>query len=192
MSEWHHCIVSYIDLIGIKDLLIARKSGAIDMMEGLHQVVHKQFSNSMHYHECAYSWNDSVILLAYLDKHPANYESIMKEVNQLKQDINTICNSYAICVKGMAIPAFLGFSGEVILGDGSNQPRHTYIRTSSMALANCFAIEEHLGKKHNKPWYVDSRIVRYIDTHQAYEKDKVAMLPDMTERTIHIYNGDLW
>ena len=156
MSDWRHCIVSYIDLIDMKRELYVQKHGGISMMKQLHQIVYREINSSMSHHEYAYSWNDSVIVLAYLNGQPGPFEPIMREVNELKKRINDFCRCYAISVKGMAIPEPIQFHSQEIPGSIVDNSRHVYIKASSMALANCFAIEAEFGRKYKKSWYVDS------------------------------------
>lgn len=191
MNDWKHCIVSYIDLIDVKKELDAQKHRGISMMKQLHQIVYEQVNSSMAHHAYAYSWNDSVILLAYLNGQPKPFEPIMREVNELKQRINDFCRCYSIDVKGMAIPEPIQFHNQVIPGSIVDQSRHVYIKASSMALANCFTIEAELGK-YKKSWYVDSWIAEEIDIDQRPLIRRITMLPTRRPRRVFMYDRNLW
>jgi len=191
MSSWKHCIISLIDLIGIKKKLFDKKSKGIRLMRQMHQIVHTQINNEMPYHDHAYLWNDSVLLLAYVDEKKTLYEPVMREVNKLKIEINRLSKSYVICVKGKAIPPPKISNSTPINGNITNQTKDTYLKASSMALANCFAIDKTL-KEHKKTWYIDSWIARHIKTSQKSVKDYVEMLPTNRKRYVHMYKNDLW
>ena len=192
MNDWPHCIVSYIDLIGIKRELQAQKNEVISIIKRLHQIVYDEVNGSMAHHEFAYSWNDSVVLLAYLNGQPKSFEPIMREVNELKQHINNLCRCYAISVKGMAIPEPIQFHSQLIPGSVVDNSKHIYIKASSMALANCFNIEEEFGRMYKKSWYVDSRIAKKIRIHQTPFIRRIRMLPTRQKRQVFMYDRDLW
>ena len=67
MSNWRTCIVTFIDVIGIKRLADDGTSRATDLMRKLHELTANRMNHSMDSHSHAYSWNDSVLLLGYLD-----------------------------------------------------------------------------------------------------------------------------
>ena len=194
MSDWKNSIVTYMDLIGIKDTADAGDSRATDLMRRMHSMVDGVMNNGMNNHDHCYIWNDSVLLLSHLDSpyRNAGETEVLKEADSLKKKIDNICNCYAISVKGQVFPEESFINDPVFNGQIAEQPRVVRLKASSYAMGNCFIIEERLGKKLKKPWYVDSRIARKLDTNQALTKHSVKMLPKNKAREIYVYEGYLW
>ena len=195
MSDWKNSIVTYIDLVGIKSAANYSDSRATDVMRKMHSLVDSNMSHDMSNHDHCYMWNDSILLLAYLDSPDRNNNNenlILREADQLKRKVDDICSSYAIAVKGQVFPDNTIISSPVFNGQIADQPRVIRLKTSSYAMGNCFIIEECLGKKLKKPWYIDSRISKRLDTTQSLSKHKVKMLPKNKEREIYVYEGYLW
>ena len=131
MSSWRNCIVTYIDLVGISEFASQRDKKASSLMRTMHRCVSStQFSK----HHRVYVWNDSVLLLAYLDKK-SDYNAILGEADNLTWHLDKIAKSYAISVKGRAFPVH-----------EKSQDRVTIIEASSWALSNCFEIEKAARK----------------------------------------------
>jgi hypothetical protein len=85
-------------------------------------------------------------------QNDGDYETLMQELNTLKPIVDSICPSYAICVKGQAIPEpACGYGTEA-----NGQPRFVFLKTSSYAFANCFEVEKELCKKEG----IEDRLVR--------------------------------
>ncbi len=183
-----------MDLIGIKDTADAGDSRATDLMRRMHSMVDGVMNNGMNNHDHCYIWNDSVLLLSHLDSpyRNAGETEVLKEADSLKKKIDNICNCYAISVKGQVFPEESFINDPVFNGQIAEQPRVVRLKASSYAMGNCFIIEERLGKKLKKPWYVDSRIARKLDTNQALTKHSVKMLPKNKAREIYVYEGYLW
>src|SRR3954454_14007831 len=84
------CIVTLIDLIGIKG--IAGSGMGSPMMMAMHQqVIAKVNSGDLPSHPYVYLWNDSILLLAYLDDvtpRKSLKNRILREANALKRDID--------------------------------------------------------------------------------------------------------
>lgn len=107
MSQWETCIVTYIDLIGIKAAAEEADSRGTDVMRRMHSLVEGRMSNSMPSYDCCYVWNDSVLLLSYLDSpyRKTDETEILREADSLKKEIDQQCTaSYAIAVKGQVFP----------------------------------------------------------------------------------------
>jgi hypothetical protein len=186
MNNWPDCVVSYFDLIGISKMITAEKSGASDLMRNFHVLVYKSINIDMPTHRHAYVWNDSAMFLAFPQNDRA-YETIMRELNAVKPQLDNICHSYAICVKGQAMPEpVCGYGAEA---DG--QSRFVFLRTSSYAFTNCFEVEEQL-KSLRMDWYVDSRIARKIPNFPKCDRHAVTMLPSGRKRNVHVLKGLIW
>jgi hypothetical protein len=100
--------VTLIDLIGTKDLAARGDRKASYAMRGMHMLVVKQMAMALPAHSRAYIWNDSVVLLAYLDDGP---DVILREVDMLKRQIDAFVKtcgckrgSFAIAVQGRVFP----------------------------------------------------------------------------------------
>lgn len=195
MSKWKNSIVSYIDLIGIQEMADQGGSAATDAMRKMHSLVEGIMNNEMKNHDHCYLWNDSVLLLSYLDspyRPNISENEILEEVDSLKKKIDSICQSYAIAVMGRIFPEEFPPQPAVFNGQIGEQPRTIKLKASSYAMGNCFKIEAQLGSELKKPWYIDSRIASKLDTKQDCEKHPVRMLPKREERDIHVYEGYLW
>lgn len=194
MSEWKRSIVSYIDLIGIQELLGQGSSLASDKMRKMHALVEGRMNNAMESHDHCYLWNDSVLLLSHIDSPYRSVadSQVLREVDELKKCIDKVCPSYAISVKGKVFPEEFPPSAAVFCGQITEQPRTIKLKASSYAMGNCFKIESKLGSKLKKPWYVDGRIATKLDTKQRFEKHSVTMLPKGKERDVYVYEGYLW
>ena len=189
MSNWPDCVVSYFDLIGIRKMITAANSKASDLMRNFHVLVYKSINTDMPAHHNVYAWNDSAMFLAFL-QNDGDYEIVMRELNALKPIVDSICPSYAICVKGQAIPEpACGYGTEA-----NGQPRFVFLKTSSYAFANCFEVEKELSrrKRLRMDWYVDSRIARKIPTFPKCDRHAVAMLPSGRKRSVHVLKGSIW
>jgi len=194
MSEWKKSIVTYIDLIGIKEAADEGGSRGTDLMRRMHSVVEGTMNHAMDNHDHCYIWNDSVLLLSNLESpyRQASENEILKEADSLKKKIDEICSCYAISVKGQVFPDEPFLSAPVFNGQIAEQPRVVRLKASSYAMGNCFIIEERLGKKLKKPWYIDSRIAKKLNTEQSLTKHKVKMLPNNKEHEIYVYESYLW
>ena len=191
MSKWRNSIITYIDLIDIKNIEIEGNIRATDIMRKMHTLVSENMTNGMLNHDHCYIWNDSILLLAYLDQG-TDENSIIKEADQLKRKIDKICSSYAISVKGQTFPDDLISQTTIINEQASSKHRVIKLKTSSYAMGNCYRIEERLGKRLKKPWYIDSRIGKKLNTNCKFSKHQVKMLPNDKERDIYIYDAYLW
>src|SRR4051812_28424366 len=128
-EEWRDCVVTLIDVIGVKKL--KQVGEASKLMLGIHALVvqHKPSLSSVVH---AYVWNDSALLLSYVNKQNASFETALREAETLKRRIDNIAPSYAISVKGKSFPSQLPNGSDCGV---------TVISASSWAMANCFEIE---------------------------------------------------
>lgn len=179
MSCWKNSIVTYMDLIGIKDIADDVDFRATDIMREMHNLVEKAMHDEMHNHDNCYVWNDSVLLLSIIDDHEKNRDvkCVMREADNLKKKIDGICNCYAISVKGQIFPDESMLNLPSFNRNVAGQPKFIRLKASSYAMGNCFLIEARLGKRLRKPWYIDSRIAKELDTVKKLTKHKVKMLP---------------
>jgi len=114
----------------------------------------------------------------------------MRELNALKPIIDTICPSYAICIKGQLIPEPV-----CAYDSGTNEDhRFIYVKASSYAFANCFEVEKELCKKKKlkMDWYVDSRVGEKIPAFAKCDRHSVAMLPSGRKRSVYVLKGLIW
>ena len=135
----------------------------------------------------AYAWNDSVLLLAYVDIDGSDYERVLRDADQLKRKIDAVENSFAAAVKGQAFPPPTN-------ANATRDSRFVFIEPSSYAFANCLRIPKHF-KQHSRlhDWYIDGRIVEHIDTLPDRVDDAmVNLLPAGKERLVYAYDGYLW
>jgi hypothetical protein len=81
-SEWRDCIVVLIDLIDVKK---SSQSGiASQIMLRFHDIVARNIT-SLASIAHAYAWNDSVLVLAYVDQSNASFEVAMRDADKLKR-----------------------------------------------------------------------------------------------------------
>lgn len=185
MSGWKDCVVSLIDLVGVKKMAWGRKGQASGAMQSMHAEVVAAMNAGLQLHSHAYVWNDSVLLLAFLDESHRP-EPILREVEGLKRRLEHLGKNYAIAIQGQVFP-------DLALNAPSKRPaRTTVIRASSFAMANCFHVEECIGRRLRKPWYVDSRLAGKILTTQTFVKKSIDLLPGPNTREIFVYDGYLW
>src|ERR1700694_1174488 len=129
MSGWKDCVVSLIDLVGVKKMASGRKGQASSAMQSMHTEVVVAMNGGLPLHAQAYVWNDSVLLLAFLDELHRP-EPILREVDGLKRKLEYLGMSYAISIQGQVFP-------DLALSTPPSRPaRTTVIRASSFAMAN--------------------------------------------------------
>ena len=185
---YKECIVSYIDLIDLKKT-INNPNHAVEIMGQVHQTVYSQISNDMPLHSYAYSWNDSVLLLAYINNRSSDFNGIIKEVVDLKRKIDQVRSCYTICMKGLVFPSPFQYAGAVYDSPQPEQPRHVFIKASSIAFANCIEIEKCLGK-FRKAWYIDESIAKELNSSNPCLHKKIKLLPNNEEKIIYMFDVD--
>jgi hypothetical protein len=132
-------------------------------------------------HEEVSFWQDSVLLLAFVDTTKASFRRAMRDVKVLKGVINALHPCHVVCVKGQSFPAPSN-------GGMNNKPRVIHLSASSLAFSNCFKVEDRL-KRRKADWYIDSRIVAKISPRKADAIKPVKLLPGNISRAIHIFHG---
>jgi hypothetical protein len=197
MAGWRECIVTLIDVVGVKKLAKRPDTRASDLMRAIHHLVLDEMTNGLPAHSTAYVWNDSVLLLAYLNSSAGAAEVILREADALKRQLDALARgshaqiSYAISVQGQVFPDPGGLEPRGVPTE--KEVRTVVIKASSYAMANCFLIEEHLGKNSRKPWYLDSRLAIGLKTDRGpILKQKLKLLPGGKERNVYAYAGYLW
>jgi hypothetical protein len=184
MKTWADCIVSLLDLVGIKKLVAEGGPKGSRAMLDFHRLLQVETSDGLRHHQHVYVWNDSALLLALIDNRHIHFEPIMKEVDDLKKQIDIRWPCYAISVKGKTFPTP---SAKNIDG------KFIFLRASSYAFANCFTIEKELGGKYRKPWYVDIRIAKHIRTsNRSNMRRMIKLMPYSRPRYIYMYDTYLW
>jgi hypothetical protein len=172
-----------MDLIGVKKRALDGDASASGLMRSFHRLVHRQMTAGLRSLDHAYVWNDSVILLAYLNEGSQRYQRVLRAADDLKRSVDIIARSYAIAVKGRAFrtKAF------------PENSRVTVIRASSYAMSNCFEIEAQAkAHKLSNAWYVDVRIAREVPRAKATDWISVRMLPGGKRRRVYVHKGYLW
>jgi hypothetical protein len=178
-KQWRDCIVTLIDLIGIKKL--SASGAGSDLMQRLHLLV-AQESSKLNSVDHIYVWNDSVLLLSYVNHRAASFQTAMRDADRLKRRIDTLGKSYAIAVKGQTFPQRHETSTDGL----------TVIGALSWALANCFEIERTLSSRLRKPWYLDSWIKEKIQTRVHCHKEPVLLLPLNRGRAVYVFDSYLF
>lgn len=187
------CVVTVLDLVGVKNRAPDKGAGSATMRK-LHRVVKAAMeSDAFCSVRRAYTWNDSVLLLAYLGGDKEYCKRILCDANEFKRKIDDeVGESFAVAVMGQSFPTPTHTSATQ--ASGTQERRFVYIESSSYAMANCLEIPGYF-KKHKcvHDWYVDSRIVKKIDTlPEPSEEAKINLLPAQKERIIYAYDGYLW
>jgi hypothetical protein len=96
--DWRDCIVTLFDLPGVKKLASQGGAGS-SLMRQLHSLAVSEvptLSGVVH----AYVWNDSVLLLSFVDKSIGSYNAAMRDADRFKRRIDKLRKSYAVAVKG--------------------------------------------------------------------------------------------
>ena len=93
-----------MDMIGTKKRALDGNRAASASMRSFHQLVRREMTGGLHSLDHAYLWNDSVLLLAYVDDRPHVYENAIHAADDLKRKIDLIARWYAIAVKGCPFP----------------------------------------------------------------------------------------
>lgn len=189
MSGWQDCIVTLVDLVGVKKRINHGPLKASTLMRQFHALVVEKMRADMPSIEHAYAWNDAVLLLAYLRGRAEAKQAVLRDIDVLKREIDKLGDSYAIAVQGQSFPETSVHAREL---PHAKDQRVTILRVSSYAMANCFAIETELGRNTRKPWYVDQRIARQLSTRQKYHTKPMVFLPQKKKRDVFIYEGYLW
>ena len=212
MGSRRDCIVTYIDLIGTKELMRKRDPKASRLMRKMYDLLRGKAATILKLHQHVYAWNDSVLLFAYLDESGDGAKPILAEVNTLKEKIDALfppggnahC-SFVIAVQGRP------FEDIELQGNGYEQTpaqncdvRVTIVQASSYAFANCFAIEKRIKeeikkekKAGNSPswfWYLDQRIVeRFRPPRKEVTTKRIQLFRrEQARAKIFIYDAFPW
>jgi len=181
MSNFRDCIVSFIDLNNISDILTRRSAKGVRLMRDLHELVSERVVQLTAHEEVCF-WQDSVLLLAFVDSTKASFRKAMHDVTSLKNAIDALHPCHAICVKGQSFPI-------PNIHCHRSRPRAIYLSASSLAFSNCFEIEGKL-KKRQADWYIDSRIAAKIVTRSPDYTDQITLLPARNPpRDILVFRG---
>lgn len=188
--EWRDCVVIYIDLVGLRKRASGAKSKGSSLMRAFHALVANEMKSGLLSLDHAYVWNDSVLLLGYVDGSSGAYQACLRDAETLKRKVDQRVKSYAIAVKGQTFPQ----SPEVMADGGTSKTgRVTILRTSSYAMGNCFEIEKEVKKrKLRKSWYLDGRIAKHVKRPGPREVLKLKLLPKDQPRSVYLFDGYLW
>ena len=183
-SGFQDCVVAVFDLGGIKEL--APDGDGSQKMRQLHDVV--MSATADHRFNCiarAYTWNDSVLLLAYVDDHQSGYAGALRDFCDLKDRIDEVSESYGVVVKGRSFPSP---EEQSTLQHG----RFVFIEASSYAMANCMDIPRHFANDRHR-WYLDERVSRKLCGLLAPPASQlqIPLLPNNERRYVYAYDN-LW
>ena len=186
-AGWTPCIVTVLDLIGTKKRTLSGTGSSF--MQHMHRCAAARIRNGLPLHSQGYIWNDSVLLLSEKASTIKERLAVLLELLDFKQGLEDECKAalYAISVKGKTFPP-------VTLPPADNPDdadRAIVLKTSSWAMANCFAIEQALGK-HRADWYLDSRLTPGLKLPEVFKSESVELLPDNEAREIHMYKGHVF
>ena len=190
-KRWTDSIVTFIDLVGVTEH--APSGAGSQLMRRLHDVIGRQMAEDRFGTiKRAYVWNDSVLFLAHAGASGHADELILRDADTLKREIDRAVDSlqrqldirrtdksFAVAVKGLAIPP-------PAYPDTERNPRFVYIEASSYAFGNCLRIQKHFKKCGSLyPWYVDSRITGQIRAlPRPVDKKRVRLLPKKKKRLV--------
>jgi hypothetical protein len=180
MSDFQDCIVSYLDLNDVERILSRQSRHAVRMMRDLHALL-ANYAGSLWAHAEICFWQDSVLLLGFVDETSDSYRRVMSDVVRLKEVIHRMHPCHGVCVKGQSFPAQQ-------IPPRANGPRVVYLSASSLAFSNAFQIERELHQR-GVDWYIDSRIVKRCKFRAADACKHVKLLPTNAGRKIHLYCG---
>jgi hypothetical protein len=180
MSDFQDCIVSFIDLNDVGQILSEESRRGVQTMRSLHRLV-AGYAHTLRGHEEICFWQDSVLLLGHVVATTESYQKLMSEVIRLKDRIQKLNPCHAVCVKGQSFPA-------PPVRSRPGKPKVIYLSASSLAFSNAFHVERELGS-HEADWYIDSRIVKLCRFRAADLRKEVKLLPSNAKRKIHLYRG---
>jgi hypothetical protein len=188
---WPDCVVVFIDIPDLKKKAARPDSSGSQLMRAFHKVVAQAVvPGSLPSLDHVYAWNDSALLLAYVDGTRLADEKCLRDAHRLKLKIDDWMRtwskkrSYAIAVKGQTFPEPT---------HGQLTDRVTILRTSSYAMGNCFEIERKVkDRKLRKSWYLDDRLAKQITGRQERETLSLKLLPRNRECKVHFVEGDLF
>ncbi len=183
MSEqWQDCVVAHFDMVGIKDL--SEDSQGSRLMMQMFEAVSKVADAGLPAVRHIYAWNDSLLTVSLLDGGGSQFKNVLTDLERLKTAADQVRKTYVVVVKGQSFPY-------VEKHPASSTTFHV-LRASSWAMANCFLIEERLGKKHKAAWYVDSWVVQNVPGLAEHSTCRVALLPKRNRRAVHVFSHGLW
>jgi hypothetical protein len=188
--EWRDCVVIYIDLVDLKKRMNESKSAGSALMRAFHKLIASEMEHGLRSLDHAYAWNDSALLLAFVDESPRAYQTCLREAESLKRKVDAIARSYAIAVKGQAFPLLPDAAGG---GRTIRTKRATILSTSSYAMANCFEIESAVKRRKLRSfWYLDQRIAENLKTIKPNGSFRLQLLPSRRARSVYWYDQYLW
>jgi hypothetical protein len=186
-AGWTPCIVTVFDLIGTKKQTLSGTGSKL--MLQMHRCAAQRIRSGLPLHSQGYIWNDSILLLSEKASTIKERLDVLLELEDFKLGLQEECEAglYAISVKGKTFPA-VELPPAKKAGEAE---RAVILKTSSWAMANCFAIEQAL-RKHRADWYLDSRLTRGLKLPELFKFEPVELLPDNEARDIHMYKGRLF
>ncbi len=183
IATWRDCIVTYLDSASTK----SEGRHASKLMRKMHQLGAHLISADMPLHAHGYLWNDSILLLAYVNNLREKAEIVLREAESFKRKIDQIAMTYAVRVWGQCFPQLLRSQIPCL-----DTRKAVVIKALSAAMANCFINEKEMKGRTHRPWYIDSKLTKWIKTCQSFVPVPVKLLPSNKTRIIHAYKDYLW
>jgi hypothetical protein len=180
MSAFRDCIVSFIDLNDMGQILRRESRRGVQIMRQFHRVICNRVHELTAHKEVCF-WQDSVLLLGLVDSTKASYYGVMNDVRALHEAVGRLHPSHVVCIKGQSFPA-------PTIRSSNHKPHAIYLSASSLAFSNCFDVEQRL-KRYHADWYIDSRITAKIDARTPDNSAALKLLPGNVSRDIHMFRG---
>ena len=95
MATYPHCIVTLIDMIGIRSLLDLGDPAAVATMRQMHSTIMKSADGFAQGTEICF-WNDSVLIYSPVEESDSSFVSAMRPIAVLKAAIESVRDSIAI------------------------------------------------------------------------------------------------
>lgn len=194
MAKMNASVLSYIELSGLGDLTKHDPQAVTQVMTKVHWLMDRCMTLDFKHQNYCYLLNDAVLLISEVEPSSVNndFDSVIREVQQLKYEINELCTCRVVVIKEDSLPS-VAMPTAALESNGNTQARTTCrVMTSAFAIENCMDIASQLGQENGSSWLVDSRLACSITTRQKYDKHLITMRPKNKERNIYVYSGDLW
>lgn len=198
------CVIGYFDVVGIREMLEHGKDDATGAMRRLEENAANYARSEQHWYDGIYVWNDSVLVVIYLqsDTGTRPVDQILRNLDRFRIHLANRSMEglpplriYGICVKGEAfVPSLDGILFPVTQY-GSVESKYVFIRASSLAVKNAFEVEAKLGKKHQREWYIDSRLYGSLPSSvkvKLTESEQIKLYADPDGRSMYMGDGNLF
>jgi len=194
MAKMNASVLSYIELSGLGDLAKHDPQTVTQVMKKVHLLMDKRMACDLKNHNYCYLLNDAILLISEIEPSilSKDTESVIREVQQIKHEIDEICLCRVVVVKEDCLPSVAMPAAALEYNGNTRDITTCRVMTSAFAIENCMNVASLLGQENGPCWFVDSRLACSITTSQKYEKHLVSMRPKNKERNVYVYSGDLW